>query len=137
MKINVYLKSFPKLYLNHKILNYTFEFDYNNLFNKINDRYYFLVVFQLLGFQKWILGKPFMKKHQIIFDQDKEKIGFYIYINDNSNICLFHILSFIFLIIIIFLCVLYFKLLFNKKRRIKACELDENIYYIPYDTSIK
>ncbi len=78
-----------------------------------------------------------MKKYQMIFEQDKEIIGFYIYINENSNICFFHILSFIFLIIIIILCVLYFKLLFNEKRRIRACELDENIDYVPYDTSIK
>jgi len=133
----VYLNSFPKLFLNHKILNYTFEFDYNDLFIKVNDRYYFLIVFKLQGSQKWILGKPFMKKYQMIFDQDKELIGFYIHINENSSFGFFHILSFIFLIIIIILSFLYFKLLFNKKRRIRACELDENFDYVPYDNSNK
>ena len=131
---NVYLKNFPKLTLYNKILNYTFEFDYNDLFIKVNDRYYFLVVFQLQqGFQKWILGKPFMKKYQMVFDQDKDIIGFYTFIYKKSSFGFFHILSLIFLIIIIILCVLYFKLLFNKKRRIRACELDENIDYVPYD----
>ena len=39
------IKEFPSLYFYNKELNYTFELDYNDLFKKIGDNYFFLIIF--------------------------------------------------------------------------------------------
>ena len=38
------LKNFPSLYFNHRQLNFTFIFDYNELFIELNNRIYFLII---------------------------------------------------------------------------------------------
>ena len=128
---DVNITNFPQLKFYNKILNFTFQFDYKDLFIKVNNKYYFLIVFQLNGL-KWILGTPFMKKFQMVFDQDREIIGFYTSINDKKFFGFFQILSLFFLFIIIILSFLYFRLLFKKTKKIRANELDENFDYTPH-----
>ncbi len=72
---------------------------------------------------RWVLGKPFMKKYQLIFDQDKKVIGFYCNQLEKSN--LFYIIMiclFIICIILILINVLIFLL---KKKKITAIELED------------
>ena len=61
-----------------KNVNMTFEFDYNDLFELHDDKYYFLVLMRKES-DIWYLGKPFFKKYQLIFNQDNKVIGFYDY----------------------------------------------------------
>ena len=131
---NLDITQFPILKFNSKVLNYTFEFDYNDLFKKTNDgNYVFLIVFNNYFNSKWIMGVPFLKKYQMIFDQDRAIIGFYIYSKEkNRNLNMASIISLIFLFIIIILIGLYLRILFEKRRKIRANEIDENYDYIPY-----
>ena len=131
---NLDITKFPILKFNSKILNYTFEFDYNDLFKKTNDgNYVFLIVFNHFFNSKWTLGVPFLKKYQMIFDQDRAIIGFYIYTKENNKtINIPKIISIIFLFIIIILIGLYLRSLLQKRRKIRNNEIDENYDYIPY-----
>ena len=130
---NLDITKFPSLKFESKILNYTFELNYTDLFKKENDgSYSFLIIFDIYMNTDWVLGIPFFKKYQFIFDQDREIIGFYIYKLNNNNISLSEILSIIFLFIIIILTVLYLRVLLKKKRKIRVNELDENFDYIPF-----
>ena len=76
--------NFPHLKFIHKELNYTFILSSFDLFLKINDKYYFLIIFPtstLLSKSKneWYLGLPFNKDYQFIYNYDKKTLGFYAY----------------------------------------------------------
>ena len=55
--------------------NYNFTLTYEDLFEDIGDHYLFLMTFG--GISDLILGYPFLKKYQMIFNQDRKTIGFY------------------------------------------------------------
>lgn len=76
------VNEFPTLYLYNKKLNYTFELTYKDLFEEINDIYYFLIAYDLRDTNEWKLGKPFLKKYTFVFDSENQTIGFY----DKNNI---------------------------------------------------
>ena len=61
------VNEFPTLYLYNKKLNYTFELTYKDLFEEINDIYYFLIAYDLRDTNEWKLGKPFLKKYTFVF----------------------------------------------------------------------
>ena len=91
---NFKIKEFPSLYFYNRELNYTFELDYNDLFKKIGDNYFFLIIFDQMIINIWKIGKPFLKKYQMTFDIDSKTINFYnllikptspISIQNNSN----------------------------------------------------
>ena len=76
------LQKFPNLYLYNREFKNSFVLSYNDLFINLGNYIYFLVVFRK-GFiykfnQIWKLGVPFLKKHQIIFNSDTKKIGYYV-----------------------------------------------------------
>lgn len=77
--------NFPMLYFLQKdTLNYTFSLNSFDLFYKINDKYYFLIIFPtstLLETSKnnWYLGLLFNKYYQFIFNYDTKTLGFYAY----------------------------------------------------------
>ena len=87
------IKNFPKLFLYNRSLQNIFELSYEDLFVKTNDYIYFLVIFRKGGLNKnnqtWKLGIPFLKRHQIIFNSDTKRIGYYvenkIYIKENKD----------------------------------------------------
>jgi hypothetical protein len=60
------IETFPKTVFTSKNFEYNFELNYNDLFVKINSKYYFLIIFkQQIGKneqKKWYLGQPFYKK---------------------------------------------------------------------------
>ncbi len=127
---NINILDFPKLKFYDKIMNYTFEFDYNDLFLKKDNKLYFLITFRTKDFRdNWIFGVIFLKKYQIIFDQEREIIGLYINSTKEKKNDLFKILTIICLFIIVILVGILIKTI-NKKRKIRANELEENFEYI-------
>jgi len=149
-KDNFSLEKFPNLYLYIKSINLTFEFSYKNLFKKINNKYYFLIVFESFGNDIWRIGRPFLVKYAFIYNGESKMIGFYgkvwetndikgkNHINDNNNYKLELNASKLFFIIILFLIFMILVIIvsyyFGKKcnliRKKLANELDDNYIYI-------
>ena len=117
-------ENFKDINFYSKVLNYTFVLNVNDVFVNVNNNIYFLVLFEEKKIlDRWVLGKPFMKKYQLIFDQDKKVIGFYCNQLEKSN--LFYIIMiclFILCIILILINVLIFLL---KKKKLTAIELED------------
>ena len=127
------LTKFPSLNFNFYGNNYDFQLTYEDLFLEKNNIYYFLVSCDYHINENWKIGKPFLKKYQLIFDGTKKLVGFYddkkplSNINKSDNkisnkkIILIFIIANIILIPIIFL--------FAKrryiKRKINANEMDD------------
>ena len=108
-----------------------FTLNYNDLFYKFENKYYFLIVFyQNKRNYNWIFGSPFFKKYQMIFDKDKKIISIYEK-DDNHNISFAYIIIFILIVIIIFLVFYIVFYLFKNKRKLRANEIDENFEYLP------
>jgi len=73
-----YFDMFPEFEFFHIDLQYTIKIYKHELFEEINDIYYFLIVFE--GDKKnniWKLGQPFLKRLRLIFDYDSKTIGYY------------------------------------------------------------
>ena len=79
------VKKFPTLHMFNIEINYIFEMNGEDLFIKINDKFYFKVVFPVIDFvpQRWILGKFFLRKYPTIFSSTNKLIGFYL---NNENV---------------------------------------------------
>ena len=61
-----------------KNFEYNFELTYADLFTKINNKYYFLVIFKEKSEKNtWIFGQPFYKKYQFTINLDQNWVGFY------------------------------------------------------------
>ena len=58
-------------------LEMNFSFIGEDLFYEDNDYYYFRVYFMDYSAPNWLLGQPFFKKYQLIFNYDQKTIGFY------------------------------------------------------------
>ena len=85
------IHKFPDLFLYNRGLQNTFDLSYKDLFITIGEYIYFLVIFRKEGKypnQTWKLGIPFLKKHQMIFNTDSKRIGYYVKnkINYTNNI---------------------------------------------------
>ena len=103
-------------------------------------KYYFKIIFVGGGFKQWRFGLPFFLKYRLVFNQDKKQIGFYddnIKVskerNDNNNsifksVWFWIILAIVFVVSII-VVILISKLIFGKKRRQKANELNDEYDY--------
>ena len=70
------LQTFPSLYFQHIDLDYIFELSYQDLFVEKDGKYIFLVIENYEG-ENWLIGTPFLKKYQFIFNEDSKTIGFY------------------------------------------------------------
>ena len=116
--------NFKEINFYSKVLNYTFILNVNDVFVNVNNITYFLVLFEKNKIlNRWVLGKPFIKKYQLIFDQDKKVIGFYCNQIEKSNLFyLILIFLFIIFIILILINVLLFLL---KKKKLTAIELED------------
>ena len=134
-------------------ISFIFEFVGEELFYKLNDKYYFKIIFPFKDFEpsRWIVGRTFLRKYPTTFSPSNRIIGFYVNPidinieeepdgNDNekkddekswySNKIFLYII--IIIIALIFTCFgLYIgkKIFFQKKR--KANELiDDNYEYV-------
>ena len=113
------------------------EFEYNftltkdDLFLDIGDKYLFLMVFG--GISELVLGLPFLKKYQLIFNPNMKTIGFYIGKKDNNlsfgeilrkYIIVISILAVVLISLIILAVVFFIK---KKKSKQNATELLDDI----------
>lgn len=126
----------PSIQFKSRDLNFTFEMTYKDLFKEINGKLFFLIYFNKLDknqFKFWILGKPFIKKYQFIFEQEKRLVGFYQIIENpisyfKLQVTLICILS----SIIIILWILVFRFFKYKLRKKRINEIDDIYDYSSY-----
>ena len=135
--------NFPNLILEQKDLNESFILTKNDLFafntnNDLDKNLYFLII-SGEQYLDWILGIPFLKKYVLSYNYDSRKIGYYEFFGKDekeeeksSNFfssLAFKIIIIIILIIIIFSLGIFFNKFFNKSRKKKANELDDDFEY--------
>ena len=122
-----HLKKFPTLYMVHKEFQYTFEFTYEDLFMEKDNKYWFLVALSIFNsdIEEWFMGIIFLRKYNLIFNQDTKTISFYNtnlpIINTNEIINKKLISSYFILFIIIFSLILISIRYIGKK----ICKLKE------------
>ena len=122
--LDVDISKFESIYFYHKEFNFTFELDYKDLFIKNENFYYFLVSFDIYSNYEWIFGKPFFKKYNFVFDQDKKILGFYSekekkYLSNENNKFLLLILLILLLLIFIILLLFVLKKVYKKNYKNK------------------
>ena len=134
---NEIFNNFPKLNFYQKIFNFTFDFDFNDLFILKENKFYFVIFFKEINFS-WIVGSIFLKKFLLFFDQEKKIIGFYDknYNNNNFNNKKNLIFFLIFLIFLLLLFYIYFFFV-KKQRKIHANELNDVYDYEPKNKFIE
>ena len=73
------LKQFPILYMEHKEFQFTFEFTYEDLFIEKDNKYWFLVALSVYNndMEEWFMGIIFLRKYNLIFNQDTKTISYY------------------------------------------------------------
>ena len=71
------IKDFPTIYFNHRILGYTFEITYTDVFVEYNGRYMCKIWIDMNYRNTWRMGKPFLRKYFFSYNVDKKIIGFY------------------------------------------------------------
>ena len=139
-----FYNEFPLIKFNHLFLGFSFEFDAKDLFYEKNGTVYFLMTIKLNKGDRWIFGKAFMKKYQIVFNNDMRTLGFYLnnnkkknikpkeiinYVDNkqNKNIFLLFIIVFIIIVAILYIirifCIKNKIWIFKDKRNAKELEL--------------
>ena len=136
---NINTTNFEPILFIHRDSNINFTLDKNDLFVEYNDILYFLVIVpkKTSYNQRWVLGKPFVKKYKFAFNHDSKNMLYYegrTRNNDKSNDrgnkfknILFYVLICVLGIFVVILGIFIGKLLFGKKKKKKANELEDNI----------
>lgn len=144
---NISLNDFePILFIHHGSSSCNFTLDKEDLFIDFNDKKYFLVAFQKQTYnQRWILGKPFVKKYKFAFDHDSKTMLYY-QKNENDNNendnnkkkknSLLYILISILGVFVIVLGIFIGKFIFGKKKKKKANEMEDNIINEEYEDKV-
>ena len=121
------MRKISKIKFVHKEMNYTFEFNYKDLFYEKNEFYIFKIIFNHKNNFYWIFGKPWLSKYLMVFNQDSKTIGHYFYIgeelekkNDLNKInwILMGIIGFLTLVIFMFGLWLFYYYKKGRKKRI-------------------
>lgn len=130
-----------------KNIDNEFVLTYQDLFIETDDEYISLFAFDSIYLPShtplWILGEPFLKKYQLVFDLDRKIIGVYKE-NNNSNkndienkinnqygYNIIYIVVIIILSLIVIALVVYIIYYIKKPRKYRPFELDDNFDYIP------
>ena len=135
-------EKFPTLYFHHIDSNFTFELNHKDLFEVRGNKKFFLIVFDSNNDYPWEFGKIFLKKYLLNFDYESKRIGFYTDLNydsdsnnngrkgknRSSNYYLW-ILWITLLIITGIVCFFLGKIIYDKKRKKRANELDDDYDY--------
>ena len=133
--------NFPILTFEHKSLENKFNLTGNDLFvlDSKTNKYIFLIFTSQYTVSKWILGSPFLKNHQLIFDNDKKTIGYYVANITNSekekekesktSYIIISVLVLVIITIFVGTGVLIKKGIIQLPRKKRANELEENIIY--------
>ena len=139
-----FFKNFPNLVFYQKDMNYNFEFNAKDLFIIIpdNKRILFNIDFCYYS-KKWILGKPFFKKYQMIFNPDSKLISYYIEPNteifeNNKPTNALKVVIIIFLTFTAFIAgIILGRALCSKyHRKIRANELEDNYSYLSNNNKV-
>ena len=139
------MKTFPAIYFYNEQLFFAFNLNYNDLFYEYSGKIYFLVIRKEDITNYWQIGKIFLKKYPLMFDYDK-KIVSYVHLNKgwnpkkhnknpdkllkdktnnkNKNINKEYTI-YIFLLIGIIIGIIIGRRIWNKKKKLKANELEE------------
>ena len=126
------IKNFPVISFYHTELDFVFELSYEDIFIKSNDKIYFLIINEISNNQRWIFGKPFFKKYNIIFDINSKTIGLYGNYKNKINWIVFEwilvILLFIIFIILLYTLIRRYRLNHYKsfEKKIKVDELGDS-----------
>ena len=75
--INKIKQKIPTILFIQEHLKYNFTINVNDIIYEKNNYVYFLLFHSSSQKNKWILGKPFLKKYPFIFDPESKNIGFY------------------------------------------------------------
>ena len=122
---NINVSKIQSIKFYHKGLNYTFELDYHDFFREYNNKYYCTIFFQNEYHVNWIFGQIFLKKYEILIEQDRKILGIYIPISKRKT----NFLSWLFVFILFFLIIIMIFLIYRRTKlipkRIKANELIE------------
>ena len=78
------MENIGQIEFEQKEMNFTFIFNYKELFYEKNEFYIFKVIFNHKNNFYWIFGKPWFAKYLMVFNQDSKTIGHY-YIVGNSD----------------------------------------------------
>ena len=124
------IKNFPEIKLFQRNLNITFILNYEDLFEKIGNNFYLLIVFSRQNLNNWVLGKPFFKKYQLIFEPDKKNILSYFGFPKKENHLNSYIIFFIIFLLILFISLIIFKIFFFSSKKLKAIELEDTNNYM-------
>ena len=78
-----YYSEFPNIIFNSKSFEYDFEIIKEDLFEIINGREYYMIIFpknikDINNKDKWYLGEPFYRKYPFTINLDAKTIGFYL-----------------------------------------------------------
>ena len=141
------VESFPNICFEHAGFETTFNLTYKDLFieDKKNNKYIFLIYAKDYS-NNWVIGTPFLRKYQFVFNNDLKFIGYYrqIYHNEGNSddeslrelnkskkvkTVVVVILIIIFSLLLIFIGMTIQRKYFNKNRKIRANELEENFSY--------
>ena len=143
------MEKFPILSLVSVSFQKEFTFDYKDLFTETKYKYFFNIIFNIYITEKWVLGKPFLRKYPMIINYNLQTISYY---NEEIKLesdttsddtykvnDLFLSEKFLFFLIIIFFILILFsgitfynigkKLRKIKKKRANELE-DDDFYYI-------
>ena len=136
---DINIDKFPKIYFRSNILRYDFSLGKEELFIKDKGKLYFLIIFDLRNMNSWKLGKPFLDKYLFSFNYEAKTFSFFnenLSSNEknnsnNSNNDTNNHLKIIIIVLIIILSLIalilgffYGKNIYNKRKKIKAFELD-------------
>ena len=134
------MKEFPSLNLFNIVFNYSFVLDGKELFMENEDEIEFVVLIEIGSTRmEWKLGRIFLLKYQMIFDDDNSLIGFYNHIekkeiNTNKNIYVtiikYVILGFAIIIIGFLAFIIYKKINILSTRKKLANELEDDFMYV-------
>ena len=132
------IRSFPNLFFFHRIFNFTFELKKEELFLEKNNKYIFLIFFSDYDIKYYVLGKIFLQKYLLIFNQDSKTIGFYNPdLKLNNNYKKYNLLIRIFGIIIVIACsALGFylaKKIYEHSRKKRINEINDQYEYNSYE----
>ena len=128
------IKNFPNISFHYNISNFTFSFNYQDLFFHYKKYYFFLIYFKNEYSYKIQFGLIFFKKYNFFFNQDKKTFGLYKKDKFNKDINLFKKINFMYVSLIVCICLiiyLFYFIIKHNKRRIKAYELEDNYIYMP------
>ena len=130
------INNLPKFQIDNIPLNFSFIFSGNDLFLKENEKYIFQIYFTNVSY--WYLGRIFLYKYQLIYNEDNKLIGFYTgkkekqFIEKKENnffkISLIIIIS-LFFLFLLFVIYKKIKIIILKNSKKNAKELEEDFSY--------